>query len=57
MKKKLRSTTDAEEATALLPRVVSAIDKAKKKGVLKKATADRNKSRLTKYVSGLERTE
>jgi len=57
MKKKLRTTTDVEEATALLPRVVSAIDKATKKGVLKKRTADRNKSRLTKYVGGLARTE
>ena len=57
MKKKLRTTTDVEEATALLPRVVSVIDKATKKGVLKKRTADRNKSRLTKYVGGLARTE
>ncbi|MBN1423374.1 30S ribosomal protein S20 [Candidatus Fermentibacteria bacterium] len=51
--RKLRETTDHEEAAVLLPRVVSAIDKAAKKGVIKQGTAVRNKSRLSKYVAGL----
>lgn len=49
----LRATNDQAAAAEMLPRVVSAIDKAAKKGVIKQATASRNKSRLSKYVAGL----
>lgn len=38
------------EATALLPQVYQAIDKAAKRGVIKKNTAARKKSRLMKAV-------
>jgi small subunit ribosomal protein S20 len=40
-----------EEASKLLPKVYQAIDKAAKKGLIKKNTASRKKSRLTKLVS------
>lgn len=40
-----------EEASKLLPKVYEAIDKAAKKGLIKKNTAARKKSRLTKLVS------
>jgi len=51
--RQLRETTDRDAAVALLPGVVSSIDKAAKKGVIKQNTATRNKSRLSKYVAGL----
>lgn len=37
-----------EEAAKMLPQIYKALDKAVKKGVLKKNTASRKKSRLTK---------
>jgi small subunit ribosomal protein S20 len=40
----------AEEREAALREAISVIDKAVKVGVIKKATADRKKSRLTKAV-------
>lgn len=40
-----------EEALALLPKAYKALDKAAKKHTLKKNTASRKKSRLTKLVS------
>jgi small subunit ribosomal protein S20 len=42
-----------EEALKLLPQVYKAIDKAAKRGVIKKNTAARKKSRLTKAISKL----
>jgi len=51
--RELRTTTDRGTAVALLPSVVSSIDKAAKKGVIKQNTATRNKSRLSRYVAGL----
>ena len=42
-----------EEASKLLPQVYKAIDKATKRGLLKKNTASRKKSRLTKLVNKL----
>lgn len=53
MRKKVRNAENAEEATAILPKAVSVIDRAAKRGVIKKRTADRNKSRLSKFVSNL----
>lgn len=38
------------EAKAMLPKVYQALDKAAKVGVLKKNTASRKKSRITKLV-------
>ena len=39
-----------EEALKLLPQVYQAIDKAAKRGVIKKNTASRKKSRLVKAI-------
>jgi len=39
-----------EEALKILPQVYKAIDKAAKRGVIKKNTASRKKSRLTKAI-------
>ncbi len=44
---KLIIAKDAKGASALLPDLYQAIDKAAKSGVIKKNTADRKKSRLT----------
>ena len=44
---------DKKSATALLPGVYKAIDKAVKTNVIKKNTASRLKSRLTKVVNKL----
>ena len=51
--KKLRATTDVEEAKVLLPRVVSMLDRLAKKNVIHKNKAANNKSKLTKLVSKL----
>jgi len=39
-----------DEAKKILPQVYKVLDKASKKGVIKKNTADRKKSRLTKLL-------
>lgn len=51
--KRLRNTTDATEAKALLPRVVSMLDRLAKKNVIHKNKASNNKSKLTKLVNSL----
>ncbi len=51
--KKLRNTTDATEAKALLPKVVSLLDRLAKKNVIHKNKASNNKSKLTKLVNKL----
>jgi len=43
-----------EEAEKLLPTVYKVIDKAAKRGVIKKNTASRKKSRLTKKIVSLK---
>jgi len=43
-----RSTAKPEEADALLREAISELDRAAKRGIIKRATADRQKSRLTK---------
>ncbi len=54
--KSLRSTFTAKDAAGskdLLPKTVSIIDKMVNKGIMKKNTAARHKSRLTRHVSEL----
>ncbi|PPL04602.1 30S ribosomal protein S20 [Parapedobacter indicus] len=51
--KKLRGTTNSEEAKELLPRVISMLDRLAKKNVIHKNKASNNKSKLTKYVNSL----
>jgi small subunit ribosomal protein S20 len=52
--KKLITENKKEEALKLLPKTYKAIDKAAKGGVIKKNTADRKKSRLTKMLNKKE---
>ena len=51
--KKLRLTTNAEEAKELYPRVVSMLDRLAKKNVIHKKKANNNKSKLAKFVNKL----
>lgn len=51
--KKLRTTTNVEEAKTLLPKVVSMLDRLAKKNVIHKKKASNNKSKLTKLVNNL----
>ena len=43
-----------EEALKILPQVYKAIDKACKRGVIKKNTASRKKSRLVKAIESID---
>ncbi|MBN1387171.1 MAG: 30S ribosomal protein S20 [Bacteroidales bacterium] len=51
--KKLRTTTDKEEAKELYPKVSSMLDKLVKKNVIHKNKAANLKSSLTKHVNSL----
>jgi len=51
--KKLRDTTSKAEAAPLLVKVVSMLDRLAKKNVIHKNKASNNKSKLTKFVNGL----
>ncbi len=52
--KKLRATTDKAEATPLLSKVISMLDRLAKKNVIHKNKASNNKSKLTRFVNGLK---
>jgi small subunit ribosomal protein S20 len=52
--KKLRSTTSHAEATPLLVKVISMLDRLAKKNVIHKNKASNNKSKLTKFVNTLK---
>lgn len=49
--KKLVVAKKTEEAKKLIPKLQKAIDKAEKKGVIKKNNASRKKSRLLKTIT------
>jgi small subunit ribosomal protein S20 len=49
--KKLITAGKKEEAQKLMPKLQKAIDKAEKRGLIKKNTASRKKSRLSKKLS------
>lgn len=49
--KQLNVAGKASDAQALLPKAFQAIDKAVKRGVIKKGNADRKKSRLVKLIT------
>ena len=51
--KKLVVAKKLDEAQKLIPTLQKAIDKAAKRGIIKKNTASRNKSRLSKLVGKL----
>lgn len=48
--KELIKEKKKEEALKLLPEIYKAIDKTAKRGIIKKNTASRKKSRLTKSI-------
>ena len=48
--RKLAGAQKKEEAISLLPKLYKAIDKAAKRGIIKKNAASRKKSRLTKLL-------
>ena len=52
--KRLRTTTEKAEATPLLSKVISMLDRLAKKNIIHKNKASNNKSKLTKYVNGLK---
>ncbi|HOZ87930.1 MAG: 30S ribosomal protein S20 [Bacteroidota bacterium] len=52
--KKLRTATDKKEATALLPKVSSMLDKLAKRNVIHKNKAGNIKSKLAKKVATLK---
>lgn len=51
--KKLRSAKSKAEASALLPSVISMLDKLAKRNVIHKNKAANNKSKLTRFVAKL----
>ncbi|MEM9857546.1 MAG: 30S ribosomal protein S20 [Bacteroidota bacterium] len=51
--RRLKETTDKAEASELLSKVVSMIDKLAKRNIIHKNKAANNKSKLTKYVNSL----
>ena len=48
-------TKKKKDAEKNLPKAFAALDKAAKRGVIKKGTADRKKSRLAKAIAKLEK--
>jgi len=52
--KKLRGSTSKAEASELLVKVVSMLDRLAKKNVIHKNKASNNKSKLTKFVNKLK---
>jgi len=51
----LLSNNNIEEVEKMLPRIYKAIDKAAKRGVIKKNSAARRKSRMMKKISKLKK--
>lgn len=51
--KRLRETTDRNEAETLYPKVASMIDKLAKANIIHKKNAANKKSKLRKYVNSL----
>jgi small subunit ribosomal protein S20 len=51
----LVSQKKLEEAKSLLVKIYKALDKAAKKGVIKKNTAARKKSRITRLINKIKR--
>lgn len=52
--KKLRSITDVAEASEMLPRVISMVDKLVKRGIIHKNKSSNLKSKLTKHINKLK---
>ena len=52
--RKLRTTTDATEATEMFPRVVSMLDRLAKRNIIHKKKASNLKSGLAKHIAALQ---
>jgi small subunit ribosomal protein S20 len=52
--KSLQNTTDKKEATALLPKISSMLDKLAKRNIIHKKKASNIKSKLTKRVNAIK---
>lgn len=52
--KRLRAVEDKTAGEALLPKVISMLDRLAKKNVIHKNKASNNKSKLTKFVNNLK---
>ena len=52
--KNLLSKKEIEKAKSLLPQIYKSLDKAAKTGLIKKNTASRKKSRITKSIKKLK---
>ncbi len=50
--RKLVAEKNVKEASALLPQVQKVLDKGAKRGIMKKNTASRKKSRFVKMIKG-----
>ena len=48
--KKVREAGNAEEGQSALQTAISELDRGAKRGIIKRGTADRTKSRLTKHL-------
>lgn len=55
--KKVLDTNNKEEAEKLYKEAVSVLDKSTLKGLIKKNTASRKKSRLTRHLNKLQSTK
>ena len=55
MTKSLIVAKNKKEAEKNLPKTFAALDKAAKRGIIKKGTADRKKSRIVKAIAKLEK--
>ncbi|MDT4833120.1 30S ribosomal protein S20 [compost metagenome] len=51
--KRLRAAVDKKAGAELLPKVISMLDRLAKKNIIHKNKAANNKSKLTKFVNGL----
>ena len=51
--RRLRETTEQKEASVMLPKVISMIDRLVKSNIIHRNKASNLKSKLTKHVSGL----
>ena len=52
--KMIKTAGSKEEAAGALQKAISIIDSTARKGIIKKTTASRKKSRLTKFVARIE---
>jgi small subunit ribosomal protein S20 len=57
LSKKIHSELNVEEKEALVSKIYSDLDKAAKRNIIHKRTANRRKARIAEYVNNLKKTE